>query len=205
MASVLEQIKQFNFKFDKDELRSLVYWQDVQKSSIFFSAGFFLLLALRVFSIITIVSYALLLLCVATIAFRVYAKVNQVIHQTPDEHPFSDLLSADVQLSEENAQDLTSFIVTSINAFAKEIRRLVFVQDFLDSLKFLLMLWILTYVGAKVDGLGLVTIGYVGLFVVPLVYENNKAVIDENLAKVKESIANLTNRIPTGKPAEKQE
>lgn len=68
-------------------------------------------------------------------------------------------MSADVQLSEENAQDLTSFIVSSINAFVKEIRRLVLVQDFLDSLKFLLMLWILTYVGAKVDGLGLVTIG----------------------------------------------
>jgi hypothetical protein len=68
-------------------------------------------------------------------------------------------LNADVQISEEKAQDLTAFIVTSVNAFVKELRRLVFVQDFLDSLKFLLLLWLLTYVGAKVDGLGLLTIG----------------------------------------------
>ncbi len=68
-------------------------------------------------------------------------------------------MNADVQISEEKAQDLTAFIVTSVNAFVKELRRLVFVQDFLDSLKFLLLLWLLTYVGAKVDGLGLLTIG----------------------------------------------
>jgi hypothetical protein len=205
MAAILEQIKQFNFKLDKEEFNSLIFWQDIKKSAICFTAGFFFLLALRVFSIISIFSYAFLFLLVATISFRIYAKVNQVIQQTSDENPFSDFLNSDVQISEERSQQFTGFLVTSVNAFITELRRLVFVENFLDSLKFALLLWLLTYIGAKVDGLGLITIGFVGTFVVPLVYENNKVVIDDYIKKAKESVANVTSRIPVPKPAEKQE
>lgn len=46
--------------------------------------------------------------------------------------------------------------MTHINAYVAELRRLFLVEDLVDSLKFALLLWLLTYIGAIFNGMTVV-------------------------------------------------
>lgn len=47
-----------------------------------------------------------------------------------------------------------------------------------DTIKFGLSLWLLTYIGAWFNALTLVILAWVGLFTLPKVYVNNQAQVD---------------------------
>lgn len=49
--------------------------------------------------------------------------------------------------------------VAHANAAVSELRRLFLVEDFVDSLKFGVLLWCLTYVGSWFNGMTLIIIG----------------------------------------------
>jgi reticulon-1 len=59
-------------------------------------------------------------------------------------------------LSPEKAQNIVGVAVTHINAYIAELRRLFLVEDLVDSLKFALLLWFLTYIGAIFNGMTVV-------------------------------------------------
>lgn len=69
-------------------VESLVYWRDVQKSGVVFGAGLALLLAISLFSVISVIAYASLIVLLGTVSFRVYKIVLQTIQKTSDGHPF---------------------------------------------------------------------------------------------------------------------
>lgn len=62
----------------------------------------------------------------------------------------------ELQLPQEKVQQVTGVAVTHINSVLAELRRLFLVEDLVDSIKFGLMLWCLTYVGAWFNGMTLV-------------------------------------------------
>lgn len=49
--------------------------------------------------------------------------------------------------------------VAHINGFISELRRLFLVEDIIDSIKFGVILWVFTYVGAWFNGMTLVILG----------------------------------------------
>jgi hypothetical protein len=67
------------------------------------------------------------------------------------------------------------------------LKQLFLVADMIDSLKFGLVLWTLTYVGGWFNGLTLVIIALLTIFTLPKVYEVYKVQIDQSvgLAKTK--------------------
>lgn len=56
-------------------------------------------------------------------------------------------------------KELSEIAVSHINAAAIELRRLFFVEDLVDSIKFGVLLWCLTYLGSWFNGMTLVIIG----------------------------------------------
>lgn len=62
----------------------------------------------------------------------------------------------ELQLPQEKVQQVTGVAVSHINSVLAELRRLFLVEDLIDSVKFGLMLWCLTYVGAWFNGMTLV-------------------------------------------------
>jgi reticulon-1 len=70
-------------------------------------------------------------------------------------------LDIDLTLSQERAQQIASVVVTHINAYIGELRRLFLVEDLVDSLKFGLLLWLLTYIGAIFNGMTVVILGMI--------------------------------------------
>ncbi|XP_074434716.1 reticulon-4 isoform X4 [Larus michahellis] len=178
----------------------LLYWRDIKKTGVVFGASLFLLLSLTVFSIVSVTAYIALALLSVTISFRIYKGVIQAIQKSDEGHPFRAYLESDVAVSEELIQKYSNVVLGHINGTVKELRRLFLVDDLVDSLKFAVLMWVFTYVGALFNGLTLLILALISLFSVPVIYERHQAQIDHYLGlvnkNVKDAMAKIQAKIP---------
>ncbi|XP_030383529.1 reticulon-1 isoform X2 [Scaptodrosophila lebanonensis] len=181
-------------------VESLIYWRDVKKSGIVFGAGLIILVAISCFSVISVFAYLSLLALFGTIAFRIYRSVTQAVQKTNDGHPFKEYLELDLTLSQEKVQNFVGVAVAHVNGFTAELRRLFLVEDLIDSIKFGVILWVFTYIGAWFNGMTLVILAFVSLFTLPKVYENNKQSIDTYLDLVRSKLTEITDKIKVAIP-----
>ncbi|XP_071661721.1 reticulon-4 isoform X3 [Patagioenas fasciata] len=178
----------------------LLYWRDIKKTGVVFGASLFLLLSLTVFSIVSVTAYIALALLSVTISFRIYKGVIQAIQKSDEGHPFRAYLESDVAVSEELIQKYSNVVLGHLNGTVKELRRLFLVDDLVDSLKFAVLMWVFTYVGALFNGLTLLILALISLFSVPVIYERHQAQIDHYLGlvnkNVKDAMAKIQAKIP---------
>uniref|UniRef100_A0A1B6CF41 Reticulon-like protein n=1 Tax=Clastoptera arizonana TaxID=38151 RepID=A0A1B6CF41_9HEMI len=187
------------------KVEALIYWRDPKKSGIVFGSILVILLSLAYLSLISVVAYVSLLTLFGTIVFRVYKSVLQAVQKTSDGHPFKEFLDLELTLPQDKVREFTDTAVTHINAAVAELRRLFLVEDMVDSIKFAVLLWCLTYIGALFNGLTLVILGFVALFTVPKVYENNKTSIDAYLDIGRSKIAEITSKVKAAIPIGKKD
>jgi len=185
-------------------VESLIYWRDLKKSGAVFGTGLIILLAISFFSVISVVAYASLLVLLGTVSFRIYKTVLQAIQKTSDGHPFKDYLELDLVLPQEKVQQAATVSVAHVNAFLAELRRLFLVEDLVDSIKFGLLLWSLTYLGSWFNGITLVVLAWIALFTLPKVYENNKQSIDTYVALVRNKLLEITEKVKAAVPIGKK-
>ncbi|XP_060773135.1 reticulon-4b isoform X2 [Neoarius graeffei] len=185
-------------------LVELLYWRDVKNSGIVFGASLLLLLSLSVCSIISVLSYVALALLSVTISFRIYKGVLQAIQKSDEGHPFKLYLEQDVSLPDEVVRKYSDIALGRINTAINELRRLFLVEDLVDSLKFAVLMWILTYVGALFNGLTLLILGLVAMFTFPVVYEKHQAQIDHYIALVRNQVKDIVGKIQAKIPGAKK-
>ncbi|XP_068632856.1 reticulon-3 isoform X3 [Battus philenor] len=206
LCSVLDPHAWFDPKRLHPEVESLIYWRCAARSGAALGGGLVLLVALASCSVVSVLAYAALLALAAALALRVYRNVLQAVQKTNDGHPFKWLLEKDISVPAERAQALAAAATAHFNAAAHELRRLFLVEDLVDSLKFGVLLWCLTYVGACFNGITLIILGWIALFTLPKAYEMNKAQVDANLelarAKINEISAKVRAAVPLGRKAE---
>ncbi|XP_065332335.1 reticulon-3 isoform X2 [Cloeon dipterum] len=183
----------------------LVYWRDPKKSGLVFGGVLLVLLSLSAFSLISVVAYVSLIALGGSIVFRIYKSVLQAVQKTDDGHPFKALLETDITLTEEKVQEVASVAVSHINCTVTELRRLFLVEDLVDSIKFGVLLWVLTYVGAWFNGMTLIILGFIGAFTLPKVYENNQAQIDQYLDIARSKMAEVSNKVKAAIPLGKKD
>jgi hypothetical protein len=70
-----------------------------------------------------------------------------------------EILELDLTLPQDKVREVTDIAVVHVNAAALELRRLFLVEDLVDSIKFGVLLWCLTYVGSWFNGMTLIIIG----------------------------------------------
>ncbi|CAH0750006.1 unnamed protein product [Diatraea saccharalis] len=187
-------------------VESLIYWRNAARSGAALGAGLAVLVALACCSVVSVLAYGSLLVLSAAVAFRIYKNVLQAVQKTNDGHPFKWLLEKEVSVPVERAQSLAAAATAHLNAALLELRRLFLVEDLVDSLKFGVLLWCLTYVGACFNGITLIILGWVALFTLPKAYEMNKPQVDANLELARAKINDITNKVraavPLGRRAE---
>ncbi|XP_064174349.1 reticulon-1-A-like isoform X4 [Anguilla rostrata] len=178
----------------------LLYWRDIKTTGVVFGACLFLLLSLTVCSIVSVCSYVALTLLSVTIAFRIYKGILQAIQKSDEGHPFKAYLDQDVALSEDMVHKYSDLALERINVWIVELRRLFLVEDLVDSLKFAVGMWVLTYVGALFNGLTLIILALVGVFSCPVIYEKNQKQIDHYVqlvtGQVKDIVAKVQAKVP---------
>ncbi|KAM9847606.1 reticulon-4b isoform 4-T4 [Aulostomus maculatus] len=182
----------------------LLYWRDVKTTGVVFGAALLLLLSLTVCSIVSICSYIGLALLSVTICFRIYKGILQAIQKSDEGHPFKQYLDQEVALSENMVHKYSDIVLAKLNKTISELRRLFLVEDLVDSIKFAVLMWILTYVGALFNGLTLVILGVIAAFSCPIVYEKHQAQIDHYLSLVNNQVKDVVGKIQAKVPGMKR-
>ncbi|NXY84654.1 RTN1 protein, partial [Alcedo cyanopectus] len=173
---------------NKRKAIDLLYWRDIKQTGIVFGSLLLLLFSLTQFSVVSVVAYLALAGLSATISFRIYKSVLQAVQKTDEGHPFKAYLEMEMNLSQDQIQKYTDCLQLYVNSTVKELRRLFLVQDLVDSLKFAVLMWLLTYVGALFNGLTLLIMAVVSMFTLPVVYDKYQAQIDQYLGLVRTHI-----------------
>ncbi|XP_008837717.1 reticulon-1 isoform X1 [Nannospalax galili] len=190
--------------FNKQKAIDLLYWRDIKQTGIVFGSFLLLLFSLTQFSVVSVVAYLALAALSATISFRIYKSVLQAVQKTDEGHPFKAYLELEITLSQEQIQKYTDCLQLYVNSTLKELRRLFLVQDLVDSLKFAVLMWLLTYVGALFNGLTLLLMAVVSMFTLPVVYVKHQAQIDQYLGLVRTHINAVVAKIQAKIPGAKR-
>ncbi|XP_026887276.2 reticulon-4b isoform X3 [Electrophorus electricus] len=188
----------------RDKVVDLLYWRDVKNTGVVFGALLLLLLSLSACSIISVLSYVALALLSVSITFRIYKGVLQAIQKSDEGHPFKLYLDQEIALSQELVHKYSDVALGRVNAVLIELRRLFLVEDLVDSLKFAVVMWILTYVGALFNGLTLLILGLVCVFTIPIIYEKHQTQIDHYVALVNNQIKDIVGKIQAKIPGAKK-
>ncbi|XP_073709020.1 reticulon-1b isoform X1 [Garra rufa] len=188
----------------RDKVMQLLYWRDLKQSGLVFGSLLLLLFSLTQFSVVSVVAYLALASLSATISFRVYKSVLQAVQKTDEGHPFKSYLEVEMSLSHDQMQKYAENAQRYINTTLKELRRLFLVQDLVDSLKFAVLMWLLTYVGALFNGLTLLIMVVVSMFSMPVVYEKYQAQIDQYVDLIRTQVNSVVGKIQEKIPGAKR-
>ncbi|KAM9340901.1 reticulon-1a isoform 1-T1 [Symphorus nematophorus] len=190
--------------FNKQKAIDLLYWRNVKQSGAVFSSVLLLLFSLTQFSVVSVGAYLALAALSATISFRIYKSVLQAVQKTDEGHPFKTYLEMEIALSQDQISKYADKILLYTNTCMKELRRLFLVQDLVDSLKFAVLMWLLTYVGALFNGLTLLILAVVSMFTMPVVYEKHQAQIDQYVGLIRTQVNSVVGKIQAKIPGAKR-
>jgi len=190
-------------------LPSLVYWEDPIQSGAIFGSVLIGLVSLASCSLITVLSYSCLCLLTLVILVKVYSFIMVKAGKAEaGSDPLAKVSSLPLAVPADTISSVAPCLAGSLNCCIGELRRLFLVESMVDTIKFGLSLWLLTYVGAWFNALTLVILAWVGLFTLPKVYINNQAQVDDVVGKVMAQVmevkAKIVALIPV-KGGEKQE
>ncbi|XP_053192031.1 reticulon-3-B-like [Scomber japonicus] len=178
----------------------LVHWKQPKKSAAAFGLSLLILVSVATLSVISVVSYLLLACLCITITFRVYKSVIQAVQKSDEGHPFKSLLDRDISLSPESVRMLADQSLVHVNWLSSQTRRLLLVEDLVDSLKLAAVMWVMTYVGAIFNGITILILADIIFFTTPLIYQKRKAQIDQHIEKIRsrveETLQKLHDRLP---------
>jgi hypothetical protein len=169
----------------------IIYWRDPKKSGIVLGAIFVLLFLVAKFSFILIGTYSALLILICTLGFRIFKLAEAKFKKTEDKNPFQPMLEKELDVPQEKIHAQVDVLVENVRNIALQLRRLFFVESFVDSVKFFFLLYSLTYIGSWFSGFALIILFVIGVFTVPKVYEMNKEPIDNYLNLAKENVDKL--------------
>ncbi|KAM3911312.1 reticulon-2 isoform 2-T2 [Leptodactylus fuscus] len=176
--------------YQEDTMRKavadLLYWRDITLSAGCLTGLTLCLLCLIQFSVISVISYACLLTLSAALILRLYYKL---LKKGDGGNPFQKYLDMDPILPPQQVEAVASRLVILFFSALSTLRRLFLVQDTKESMKFLLLLYLLTYIGAVVNGLTLLLLVVIGVFTFPVLYKHNQALVDRYVSMVTGRVA----------------
>jgi len=156
--------------------------------------------------LISVVAYVSLTALLAVLSLKIYTYVMVTFLKKEVANPLSKCADIPLTIPEDKVNQLANTATTKLNAALLELRRLFLVENMLDSVKFGLSLWVLTYIGSWFNAMTLIITSWLGLFTIPKIYVNNKTQIDPILNKVKDQLNEISGKvtamIPQAKAAE---
>merc|ERR1712119_222831 len=180
---------------------SLLYWDNPRDSGIVCGSILVCLLAVRYISLISVIGNLSLALVTATMSFRIYKSVLAAVNKTQEGHPFKQFLDIDVTLPADKVTEITDGLFTKLNSILAKLKSVLLVENVIESLKFAVAMYLLTYIGAIMSGLTIVTLVWVGYFSIPRVYRDNQKQIDEAILPLKSKLEDLQAKLQTALPA----
>lgn len=170
-------------------------WDNPINSGIVFGSVLVTLISICYYSLISVVAYASLTTLLAVLSLKIYTYVMVTFLKKESTNPIAKFASYEMTIPEDKVNQMSSKATTKLNATLLELRRLFLVDNMLDSVKFGLSLWVLTYIGSWFNAMTLILMAWVGLFTVPKIYLLNKTQIDPVLEKVKAQLSEISGKV----------
>merc|ERR1712126_540558 len=184
-----------------DQMNSLLYWENPRDSGIACGSVLVCLLAVRYISLISVIGNLSLALVTATMSFRIYKSVLAAVNKSNEGHPFKQFLEVDVTLPADKVSSMSDCFFSKLNAILLKLKSILLVENTVESVKFAVLMYLLTYIGAMMNGLTIVTLAWVGAFSPPRVYRDNQKQIDEAILPLKTKFDDLQGKLQAALPA----
>ncbi|KAM6907547.1 reticulon-2b [Xenentodon cancila] len=156
------------------KLVDLMYWRNTRRTGVVFTGLVIGLASLFQLSAITVLSHICLGIMSITFSLRLYYKMLELLRWNPGVHPFQSYLDYDGSLTDKETVMLVEEVVLLVAFAVTEIKRLLFIDSMIDSIKFVVLLYLLTYVGVETNGLTLVIAAVIAVFSLPLLYKKQQ-------------------------------
>ncbi|XP_056230446.1 reticulon-2a isoform X1 [Seriola aureovittata] len=169
----------------------LIYWKDTERTGMVLTGLVVGLLSLFQLSIITVVSTVSLAVMCFTISVRIYYQLLYVLSWGDGQHPFKSYLDLDISFSGEQADLYMRKAIVMVLSAVDTLKSLFFVGNLFDSLKFLVLMYLVTYLGDLCNGLTLLIISLIALFSLPLFYRQRQEQVDSFIGKIQAHIDNI--------------
>jgi hypothetical protein len=170
-------------------------WEDPIHSGIVFGSVLVSLMSICYYSLISVVAYVSLTALVAVLSLKIYTYVMVTFLKKETANPLAKFSNVELTIPEEKVNQLANSSTNKLNCALVELRRLFLVDNMLDSVKFGMSLWVLTYIGSWFNAMTLILMAWVGLFTVPKIYVNNKTTIDPVLDKIKAQLSEISGKV----------
>merc|ERR1719229_1387449 len=174
---------------------STYQWEDPIYTGVIFGTVLATLISICYYSLISVIAYVSIALLLAVSAVKLYTYVMNTFLKKDVTNPIAKFAGVDVTIPGERVNDFAGRATDKMNCGIKELRRLFMVENMLDSIKFGLSLWVLTYIGSWFNAMTLIMMAWVGLFTIPKIYVNNKAQIDPVLDQIKAKINEVSDKV----------
>ncbi|KAG9509105.1 Reticulon-4 [Fragariocoptes setiger] len=173
----------------KTQVTNILTWKDPILSGLAFALGLSILISLTFSSIISVISYHLMTLIIASAGFRVYSFTMETMNQpNPLDAAFDYYLGMDLTVSPELAHEVLDSGLNIFNHYITKFKDILMVEDKINSLKFVGVLFAFTYIGAWFNGFTLVVLAYLAAFSIPKGYSLFKPQIDQAITMVEQRI-----------------
>ncbi|XP_068437304.1 reticulon-2a isoform X2 [Clinocottus analis] len=169
----------------------LIYWKDTERTGMILTGLVVGLLSLFQLSIITVMSTVSLAVICFTISVRIYYQVLYILNWGDGEHPFKSYLDLDISFSGEEADLYMQKAIVLAMSAVDSLKGLFFVTNLLKSVKFLVLMYLVTYLGELCNGLTLFIISVIALFSLPLFYRQHQEQVDSYIAKIQAKIDSI--------------
>ncbi|XP_058483557.1 reticulon-2b [Solea solea] len=175
------------------KLVDLVYWRSMWWTGVVFTGLVIGLASLFQLSVITVLSHVFLGLMCVTFPLRLYYKLLELLRWNPGVHPFQSCLDYDSTLTDTDTVMLVEEVVLLIAFAVTEFKRLVFIDNIFDSIKFVVLLYLLSYIGVLINGLTLIIIAVIAVFSLPLLYKKQQVRIRRIVRTVRGFVRKIQN------------
>ncbi|XP_078099802.1 reticulon-2a isoform X1 [Sander vitreus] len=169
----------------------LIYWKDTERTGMILTGLVVGLLSLFQLSIITVLSTVSLAVMCFTISVRIYYQVLYILNWGDGEHPFKSYLDLDISFSGEEADRYMQKAIVMALSAVDSLKGLFFVGNLLESIKLLVLMYLVTYLGDLCNGLTLLIISVIAVFSLPLFYQKRQEQVDIFITKIQAHIDNV--------------
>lgn len=169
----------------------LIYWRDVKKTAIVLATSLLILTIFAIFPLLSIIAYTSLLVLTVTFGLRLYGNILCYIKKSKEPHLLSKYVEKEISFPADCIHKCADQLVINVSKVVDDVRKLFLVERFLDSIKFALLLWLMTFIGAWFSGVAVLMIGDIILFTIPKFYQVYQKQIDEFLSLANAKLKSL--------------
>ncbi|XP_033952591.1 reticulon-2a isoform X2 [Pseudochaenichthys georgianus] len=189
--SALNLSEDFTYQNTIIAVMDVIYWKDTERTGMILTGIVVGLLSLFQLSVISVLSTVSLAVMCFTISVRIYYQVLYILNWGDGAHPFKSYLGMDISFSGEEADLYMQKAIVLAMSAVESLKGLFFVKNLLESIKLLVLVYLVTYLGELSNGLTLLIISVIAVFSLPLFYRQRQEQVDNVVAQIQGKIDNF--------------